>query len=285
MSHNQERHRFQKTEETRHAVFRHRSDRLHRQATRQGLAGPPRRHGVFPAAARLRGQGARTARVLGRRQGPRRSRAGRPHRQEAGRGGRPGQGAQGQHRPGVPPGRGVRPVGRRGDPGRRQHRGHAQRGRVRQGDRGEALQPRVVHRGRGPVRGRLPRGHVRRSREPGPPVLRHQARVREDRAQGVQGALERLPPGDGGRRFDHGRDGQDRRPVLLLQADPAHAPDPAAVDAGHRPGGRAHQHRAGRLRRRCARPHQPPGAQGQRPRGFASATCWPSSPRPRTRPR
>ena len=38
-------------------------------------------------------------------------------------------------------------------------------------------------------------------------------------------------PAAGGRRQPDRRDGQDRRPVLLLQADPAHAADPAAVDA------------------------------------------------------
>ena len=90
------------------------------------------------------------------------------------------------------------------------------------------------------------------------PVLHDQAREREDRAQGVQGALDGVPPGDGGGRQQHRRDGQDRRPVLLLQADPAHAPDPAAVDAQRRPGRRAHQHRAGGFRGRRAGPHQPP---------------------------
>ena len=108
---------------------------------------------------------------------------------------------KGTHRPDVPPGRGVRPGGRRGVAGRRQRRGHAQRGRVRQGDRRQALQPRVVDRGRRPVRRRVPRGHVRRGREPRPPVLRHQARVREDRAHRVQGALDGVPPGDGGGRL------------------------------------------------------------------------------------
>jgi nucleoside-diphosphate-sugar epimerase len=56
---------------------------------------------------------------------------------------------------------------------------------------------------------------------------------------------------------------------------------------------RAHQHRAGGLRGRCDRPHQPrqgrPGRQVLPPGGpawaTASATCWTSSARPRTRPR
>ena len=47
---------------------------------------------------------------------------------------------------------------------------------------------------------------------------------------------------------------QDRRPVLLLQADPEDAQDAAGVGADDRHRGRAHQHRAGRLRRRRARP-------------------------------
>ena len=52
-----------------------------------------------------------------------------------------------------------------------------------------------------PVRRRVPRGHVRRGRGPRPPVLHDQAREREDRAQGVQGAVDGVPPGAGGRRL------------------------------------------------------------------------------------
>ena len=103
-----------------------------------------------------------------------------------------------------------------------------------------------------------------RGRGPGPPLLHDQAREREDRAQGVQGAVDGVPPGRRGRRQPDRRDGQDRRPVLLLQADPAHAADPAAVVPVDRPRGRAHQHRAGGLRGRRARPHQPPQARHQR---------------------
>jgi nucleoside-diphosphate-sugar epimerase len=92
---------------------------------------------------------------------------------------------------------------------------------------------------------------------------------------------------------DHRRDGQDRRPVLLLQADPAHAAVSAAVDAVGGPGRRAHQHRAGGLRRQGARPHQPqqacaPAASASTwwtRRATASATCSTSSARPRTRRR
>ena len=91
----------------------------------------------------------------------------------------------------------------------------------------------------------------------------------------MQGAVDGVPPGDGRRRLADRRDGQDRRPVLLLQADPAHAADPAAVDAQRRPRRRTRQHRAGGLRRRRARPHQspfprqrpllPPGRSGRLP--------------------
>ena len=90
------------------------------------------------------------------------------------------------------------------------------------------------------------------------PVLHDQAREREDRAQGSEGPLDRVPPRAGRRRLAHRRDAQDRRPALLFRADPAHAPDPAAVDAIGRPRRRPHQHRAGRFCRRRARPHQSP---------------------------
>ena len=70
--------------------------------------------------------------------------------------------------------------------------------------------------------------------------------------------MDGVPAGARGRRLADRRDGQDRRPVLLLQADPAHAPAAAAVDALGAARGRADQHRAGRFRRRRDRPHQPP---------------------------
>ena len=92
--------------------------------------------------------------------------------------------------------------------------------------------------------------------EPRPPLLLDQARVGEDRARGVPGAVARLPPGHRRRRLAHRRDGQDRRPVLLLQAYPADAPAPAAVDADDRARGRADQPRAGQLRGRRDRPHR-----------------------------
>ena len=92
-----------------------------------------------------------------------------------------------------------RPTSRVAD--RRQHRRHAQRGRVRQGDRRRAPAPRQLDRRGRPVRRRVPRRHVRRGRGPRPPVLHDQAREREDRAQGMQGAVDGVPPGDGRRRL------------------------------------------------------------------------------------
>ena len=41
--------------------------------------------------------------------------------------------------------------------------------------------------------GRLSRGHVRRGRRPRPPVLHDQAREREDRAHGIEGAVDGVP--------------------------------------------------------------------------------------------
>ena len=61
--------------------------------------------------------------------------------------------------------------------------------------------------------------------------------------------MARLPARDRRRRLRDRRDGQGRRPVLLLQADP---PDPQrgpAVDADARGRGPRDQHRPGRLRR------------------------------------
>ena len=68
-------------------------------------------------------------------------------------------------------------------------------------------------------------------------------------------AMARVSPRAGRRRQQHRRDGQDRRSVLLLQADPEDARAAAAMDADGGAGRRAHQHRAGRFRRRCDRPY------------------------------
>ena len=74
----------------------------------------------------------------------------------------------------------------------------------------------------------------------------------------ARGALARVSPGGRRRRLAHRRDGQDRRPVLLLQADPAAAPLAAGMGAARRSRARRHEHRAGRLRRRRDRPHRAP---------------------------
>ena len=65
-------------------------------------------------------------------------------------------------------------------------------------------------------------------------------------------------PGPGDGRFAQRRSGQAGRPLLLLQADPAHSRHAAAVDAGRRHRGRPDEHRTGRLCGRCAGPHRPP---------------------------
>ena len=71
--------------------------------------------------------------------------------------------------------------------------------------------------------------------------------------QRMQAAVPHLPSGIRRRRLEDGLHRQDRRALLLLQGDPEDARLPAAMDADDRHRGRAHQHRAGRLRRRRAR--------------------------------
>ena len=70
-------------------------------------------------------------------------------------------------------------------------------------------------------------------------------------------ALARLPAGDRGRQLGDRRDGQGRRPLLLLQADPADPQRGPAVDADARRRGAGDQPRAGRLRRPGDGPHRP----------------------------
>ena len=69
-------------------------------------------------------------------------------------------------------------------------------------------------------------------------------------------------------------DGQGRRPVLLLQGDPAATGSPAAMGSGRRARGRQHQHRARRLRRKV---DGPPRAQG-RARRAGVPLCWTRTP-------
>ena len=91
---------------------------------------------------------------------------------------------------------------------------------------------------------RLRRGHVRRGPAPALALPPHQVRVRADRARAALRALARVPAGDRRRRLADRRDGQDRRPLLLLQGDPADAPPAARVGAARRPRPRLHEHRA-----------------------------------------
>ena len=75
----------------------------------------------------------------------------------------------------------------------------------------------------------------------------------------VKQPVARLPPIARRRRQPHRRDGQDRRAVLLLQADPEGPQDAAAVVPADLARVGLDQHRPGRLRRRGRRPHRPPG--------------------------
>ncbi len=118
------------------------------------------------------------------------------------------------------------------------------------------LPARELDRGRRPLRRRVPRGHVRGGGRPRPPLLPHQARLRGRGAPRVQAAVPHLPPRLRHRRQQDGLHRQDRWPVLFLQDDPEDAQPAAAVDADDRHRRRPHQHRAGRLRRRRARPHR-----------------------------
>ena len=74
-----------------------------------------------------------------------------------------------------------------------------------------------------------------------------------------------LSAGDRGRQLADRRDGQGRRPLLLLQGDPAGAWPASTVDADRRPRGRSDQPRARRFRGRGDGPHRPPG-RARRPR-------------------
>ena len=131
--------------------------------------------------------------------------------------------ARGRGRPPLPPRRDLRHDRRRGEPAGRQRRGHPPHGPARRGGRGRARPHGQLDRRRRPLQGHLARGHVRRGPGPRqPPLLPDQARVR-----GASSATECTRPwrvyrpGHRRRQLRDRRDGQDRRPVLLLQADPA----------------------------------------------------------------
>ena len=82
------------------------------------------------------------------------------------------------------------------------------------------------------------------------------------------------------RQLQDRRDGQGRRAVLLLQADPEDPAHAAGVVPADQPRVGLDQHRAGRLRRRRGRPHRPPA----RPRRPDLPRRRPQGPARRRRP-
>ena len=173
---------------------------------------------------------------------------------------------EGQRREPLPPRRDLRHDRRRRDPAGRERRGHPPHGRTRRGGRGRARPHGQLDRRRRPLRRHLARGHVRRGRAPQhPPLLPDQASVRGRGAKRVHPPVARLPARDRRRRLADGRDGQGRRPLLLLQGDPADPKRGSAVDADARGRGSRDQPRARRLRLAGARSHRPQ-ARSRRPR-------------------
>ena len=168
---------------------------------------------------------------LGRRAGPHRAGDRRPDGARAGRLGRRPRSARGR-RPLLPPRRDLRHVRRRGEQPARERRGHPQRRRARERARRRALPPHQLDRGVGPLPGPVPRGHVRRGPEARRPVLRApSSSPRRSSARSSTVPWRVYRPGDRRRPLADRRDGQDRRPLLLLQGDPAAARPGAAVDA------------------------------------------------------
>ncbi len=105
---------------------------------------------------------------------------------------------------------------------------------------------------------RLRRVDVRRGPAAALAVPPHQVRVRADRPRGGGGPVAGLPSGDRRRALRDRRDGQGRRPLLLLPAAQADARHPAGLGAPRRHRPRRHQRGAGRLRRQGDGPHRPP---------------------------
>ena len=185
--------------------------------------------------------------ALVRERGPRQAGDRRHPRAEPRR--RPERAAE--DRPLLPPRRDLRHGRRRGAQCAAERRRHQERDRPRERARGRALPPHVVDRGRRRLRRRhVQRGHVRRGSAADPPVSPHEVRVREARPQERQQPVARLPPITRRRRQPHRPDGQDRRAVLLLQADPEGPQDAAAVVPADLDRVGLDQHRPGRLRRR-----------------------------------
>ncbi len=146
-----------------------------------------------------------------------------------------------------------------------QRRRHHARGRTRARARRRAPAPRLLDRGGRHLQGRVRRGHVRRGPAAAIAVSPHEVRGRADRARAAVRGLAGVPAGDRGRRLPDRGDGQDRRPVLLLQGDPADAPAAARVGAAGGARSRLHQRRARRLGGGRARAHRA-RARPRRPR-------------------
>ena len=181
----------------------------------------------------------------------------RPRRAAARAVRRAGRRADRQGRALLPPRRDVRHDRGRREQRAPERRGHAPRRRARQRDRGRPSAPRLVGRRRRRAPRAVSRGPLRRGPEAAVGLSPHEVRVREARARAGEGAVARVPPRDRRRPLEDRRDGQDRRPVLLLQGDPEGPRRAAAVGPAGRPGARLHEHRAGRLRRRRDGPHRP----------------------------
>ena len=110
----------------------------------------------------------------------------------------------------------------------------------------------------GELQGRVPGGHVRRGPEAPPRLPRVQVRLGEAGPPRGPAPDADLPPRHRRRALRDRRDGQDRRPLLLLRADQAPAPRPAGVVPAGRARGRPDQHRPGGLRGPGDGPHRPP---------------------------
>ena len=140
---------------------------------------------------------------------------------------------------------------RRGRAAGRQRRRHPRRHRAGAAA-GRHASSRVVDRRGRRLRRRVHRGRLRRRPAAADSVPPDEVRSRVAGAVDTRAALPHLPPGRGGGRLTHRRDGQDRRPVLLLRRA-GQVGGVAVVDPDPAARHRAHQHRPGRLRRRCAR--------------------------------
>ncbi len=162
------------------------------------------------------------------------------------------------HRPLLPPRRDLRHDRRRRAQRGAERRRHPPRRPAGQRAAGRRPAPHVVGGRRRRLQGPVPRGPLRRGPEAALRLPPHEVRVREDRPRGVARALARVPPRDRHRPLPDGRDGQDRRPLLLLQGDPEAAPRAARVGPARRPRAGLDEHRPGRLRGPRDGPHRPP---------------------------